>query len=91
MICTLFHLGQTVATPGSLRILSECGINPAQLLDRHVSSDFGDLDAHDLRANVDAMADGERILSSYEVNGAKLWIITEADRSSTTLLLPEEY
>ena len=59
---------------------------------RHASGDWGDLDADDRRANEDALKNGARLLSSYKTTaGTKFWIITEADRSSTTALLPEEY
>jgi hypothetical protein len=60
-------------------------------LDRHQRGDFGTVGAEDTQANEDAIVHGSRILSSYLVGGERLWIITEADRSSTTLLLPEEY
>jgi hypothetical protein len=90
---TLFPLGQTVATPGSLELMSKNGITPSDLIDRHVSGDFGDLCRKDLKANQDALKTGARIFSSYRINDRndKIWIITEADRSVTTLLLPEEY
>ena len=63
-----------------------------ELLARHVAGDWGDLDAADRRANEDALAADARLLSAYVLpSGVRLWVITEADRSATTLLLPEEY
>lgn len=87
-----FSIGQTVATPGALAALEEAGQTSSDFLHRHVNSDWGDLDADDKQANEDALLHGNRLLSSYRMNnGLKLWIITEADRSATTLLLPDEH
>ena len=87
-----FPLGQTVATPGALRVLQEAGQSPAEFLQRHVAGDWGDVDNEDQHANEDALIHGERILSACRTRkGVKVWIITEADRSSTCILLPEEY
>lgn len=87
-----FHLGRTVATPGALAALEESHQSPAQFLSRHIAGDWGDLDPDDRQANEDALLHGNRLLSSYQTsNSQKLWIITEADRSATTLLLPDEY
>jgi hypothetical protein len=88
----LFPLGQVVATPGALAALQQAGESFPQFLARHVRGDWGDLDAEDARANDLALEEGSRIFSAYHTSkGAKLWLITEADRSVTTLLLPEEY
>jgi hypothetical protein len=84
-------LGRIVATPGALEVLAEAGEDPLVLLARHTSGDWGDLDAQDLRENERSLKHGWRILSSYPVGGKTVWIITEADRSVTTILLPEEY
>ena len=87
-----FPLGQIVATPGALQALEEAGENPAALLKRHVTGDWGELDEHDRLENELSVTNGFRLLSSYILSsGTKLWIITEADRSVTTLLLPSEY
>ncbi len=87
-----FQLGQLVATPGALRALEEAGQSPAFFLDRHLAGDWGEVDAEDKRANDEALITGERLLSAYRtLKGARIWIITEADRSSTCCLLPEEY
>ena len=89
----LFPLGQIVATPGALSALGGESINSEALLQRHVSGDWGELSAEDRRENELSIKEGFRILSAYKLprTGAKLWIITEADRSVTTLLLPDEY
>lgn len=88
-----FALGQVVATPGALHALEAAHITPAQLLARHQLGDWGDLDAHDRAVNRKALVLGYRLLSAYTLpeSGEKIWIITEADRSVTTLLLPSEY
>ena len=87
-----FPLGQIVATPGAWTAMEEADQHPGQLLLRHRSGDWGEVDAGDARANDDAVAVGERILSAYTLGtGVKIWIITESDRSVTTFLLPDEY
>lgn len=87
----LFALGQIVATPGALALLEQEGADAISLLTRHVQGDFGEVPEEDERANHRAVRDGLRILSSYSLGGDAIWIITEADRSSTCLLLPSEY
>ena len=88
----LFDLGQVVATPGALEAFQEAGQSPAEFLSRHVRGDWGVVDEHDREANHDAVQHGDRILSAYVLTtGVKIWIITEADRSSSCCLLPEEY
>jgi hypothetical protein len=84
-------LGRIVATPGALKLLSEIGAHPFDLLARHVTGDWGDLCAFDRRQNEIALRGGYRVLSSYPVGRERVWIITESDRSVTTILLPEEY
>jgi hypothetical protein len=87
-----FPLGQLVATPGALHALEESGQSPAFFLEKHVSCDWGDLGEEDKRANDEALVTGERLLSAYRtLKGVKIWIITEADRSSSCVLLPSEY
>ncbi len=84
------ELGAVVATPGALEVLYP--EEALVLLRRHASGDWGEVDGHDQRANKQALKDGTRILSAYTLpGGEKVWIITEADRSSTCLLLPSEY
>lgn len=86
-----FELGRVVGTPAALAALEDAGVDPWTLLGRHASEDFGEVDAHDWRENTRSIEQGYRILSSYRVGDSKVWIITEADRSSTCLLLPEDY
>lgn len=86
----LFPLGGVVATPGALAELSQDDIRIA--LSRHVRGDWGDVCLDDKTANDDALKNCARLLSAYETDtGVKFWLITEADRSSTTILLPNEY
>lgn len=88
----LFPLGQIVATPGAIERLQQLERSPFYLLSRHGQGDWGDLDPEDIKANQEALRYGGRLFSSYVIDpDQKLWIITEADRSVTTLLLPEEY
>jgi hypothetical protein len=87
----LFRVGQVVATPGALAFCEQHSINPLLFLGRHMGGDFGDLDASDVQANVHAMQHDERILSAYVLNGERLYVITEWDRSLTTLLMASEY
>ena len=92
MVNQLFSLGRVVATPGALEMLAEAGIDPAAILDRHVVGDWGELCEQDRQENEFSLNRGFRLLSSYPLpSGQKLWIITEADRSATTILRPEEY
>jgi hypothetical protein len=84
-------LGKVVATPGALELLLEVGEDPFDYLARHATGDWGELCAFDYRQNERALRQGERILSSYETPAGRCWIITEADRSVTTILLPEDY
>lgn len=87
-----FPLGDLVATPGALSALEKNGVVPMRLISRHMKGDWGDVPPDDAAANTNALRIGARLLSSYALpDGARIWIITEADRSSTTLLLPEEY
>jgi hypothetical protein len=89
----MFDLGQIVSTPGAIAAASKTGIFAGfgTFLARHRRGDWGTLDAEDKAANDAAVKNGERILSVYEINGTKFWIITEADRSVTTILLPSDY
>lgn len=83
-------LGILVATPNALNVIAHEEIQ--QALQRHVTGDWGDLDDDDKQANDEALVNGERLLSAYHTaNGIKFWIITESDRSVTTVLLPEDY
>ena len=86
-----FALGDVVATPAALALLEQHQILPLPLLGRHLAGDWGDVPPDDADANEAALSSGGRLLSSYRVGDARVWVITEADRSSTTLLLPSEY
>jgi hypothetical protein len=88
----IFNLGRVVATPNALDLLAQRGVAPMALLKRHAAGDWGDVPADDAKANQDALKFGCRLLSAYRIAGnATIWIITEADRSVTTLLLPSDY
>ena len=96
----LFRLGQILATPGALATLDRLGVEPLSLvLGRHVRGDWGDLCDEDREMNTHSLTNGMRIFSSYKLtafsdDGAAtetVWVITEADRASTTILLPSEY
>jgi hypothetical protein len=84
-------LGRVVATPGALKLLIQARAYPFDLLARHATGDWGELCTFDRRQNEIALREGLRVLSSYPVGRECVWIITEADRSITTILLPEEY
>lgn len=87
-----FNLGQTIATPGALQAINESGEHPAQFLYRHRACDWGEVSPEDWQVNDLALSTGGRLLSAYRTStGTKLWILTEADRSATTILLPEDY
>ncbi|TEU16369.1 MAG: hypothetical protein E3J21_10820 [Anaerolineales bacterium] len=88
----LFPLGQVQATPGALAAFEEAGEGPAAYLARHNCGDWGDLDEHDHQENEFSLGRGLRLWSAYILStGVKVWVITEADRSATTVLLPSEY
>jgi hypothetical protein len=84
-------LGKVVATPGALKLLMEAGGHPFDYLARPALGDWGELCAFDRRQNEIALREGYRVLSSYPVGRECIWVITEADRSVTTILLPEDY
>lgn len=87
----LFSLGQTVCTRGALDWAVENGVNLTSLLARHVTGDWGDLGKEDQQLNWEALAKEGRLFSSYHLKGEKLYVITEWDRSVTTILLANEY
>jgi len=86
-----FKIGRIFATPAAMDALDRTGTSIVDLLIRHIRGDWGDLSESDRQQNELALIAGGRLLSSYPLAEARLWIITEADRSSTTLLLPDEY
>jgi len=88
----LFRLGALVATPAALDACEVADVSPSALLERHASGDWGEVSAGDARENELSVRKRFRVLSSYPLStGATVWVITEADRSSTCLLLPSEY
>lgn len=87
----LFEMGQVVMTPGVAQLV-DAGLDPLPLVLRHGKGDWGDLDDEDRRSNEAALNRGGRLFSAFNLScQARLWIITEWDRSYTTLLLPSEY
>jgi hypothetical protein len=86
-----FDLGRVLVTTGAAALLDRIGQDKETLLRRHQSGDWGDLGDEDRRANDDALRHGGRLFSSFRIQTEKVWVITEADRRSTTVLLPDEY
>ena len=87
-----FQPGQIVATPGALEAFEASGESLLAFLERHLAGDWGELSPEDIRENELSLQHGWRLLSAYTLkNGTKIWIITEATRESTTILLPSEY
>ena len=88
----LFPLGELVATPGALAALQKAGQSPAEFLSLHVRGQWGDISEEDRRENEYSLQHGFRLLSSYRTKANEtIWLVTESDRSVTTLLLPSEY
>jgi hypothetical protein len=86
-----FYPGRIVITPGAVEAFTASGEEPYAYLERHCSGDWGEVDAADAAANDTALRHGARLLSAYTLgNNARIWIITEHDRSATTLLTPQE-
>jgi hypothetical protein len=87
-----FSPGELIATPGAVAAAAASGESLADYLERHLAGDWGDVSDPDMYENEYALAHGLRLLSSYKLkSGQRIWIITEGDRSSTCVLLPEEY
>jgi hypothetical protein len=87
-----FELGRTLITPGAEEALDIAGQTHNEFLRRHAAGDWGELSDADIKENELSLEQGFRLLSRYETaNGERFWIITEADRSATTILLPHEY
>lgn len=92
-MAALIPLGRVVATPGALDALEVTGTDALELLRRHASGDWGEVPPEDARENERSVRNGWRVLSSYPIGESweRIWVITEADRSSTCILLPEDY
>src|SRR5215831_18911549 len=87
----LFSLGMVVGTPGAVHALEAAGQSPQEFLDRHAYGDWGDVPEADRQENDFSLKYGFRILSAYTTKtGERIWVLTEADRSATTMLLPDE-
>jgi len=87
-----FPLGKVVATPGALEALQRAGQSMDFFLAKHVNGDWGEVTGADDKANMVALREGGRLLSAYStLKGEKIWVITEYDRSTTTILVPDEY
>jgi hypothetical protein len=84
-----FRPGSVVTTLGALEVATQEQLD--RLVARHLSGDWGEIDQEDAAANEQALTHGGRVMSVYDVNGEKLWVITEADRSATTVMTPGEY
>ena len=97
MMNAKFRPGQIVAMPGAVEALTESGQDAGFFLDKHLSGDWGEVDADDQKANDQALIDGSRLLSSYRtLRGVEIWVLTEAvgddgQRASTCLTTPDEY
>ena len=92
MIDAQFQTGQIVGTPKALAVIESAGQSALDFLKRHASCDWGDVCDQDKALNDQAIDEGDRLLSAYKTNGGvDIWIITESDRSVTTILLPSEY
>lgn len=87
-----FQLGRLLITPGAAEVLSESGQSPQEFISRHARLEQGELSDADHRENLFSISRPLRVFSAFRTaQGIKLWVITEADRSATTLLLPSEY
>jgi hypothetical protein len=87
-----FPPGRLLATPAALRACERAHVVPWAYLQQHLTGDWGVVDAEDKAANDRALRDGDRLLSAYVLpTGVRIWIITEWDRSATTILLPSDY
>lgn len=88
----LFDPGQVVATPEAIVAIEFAHASAIELLRRHLIGDWTEMEEDDRKANEAALQDGSRIFSAYTLaDGTRIWVITEADRSSTCILLPSDY
>ena len=87
-----FDPGRILATPGALDAIASSGDDPLDFLCRHLDGDWGELSPEDIAENELSLREGFRLLSAYSLrDGTRIWVITESDRSATTILLPDEY
>jgi hypothetical protein len=87
-----FQLGQLYMTPGAIEALEDAGQSPQEFISRHARLEQGELCDEDHKENLFSVDKHLRIFSAFKTaNGVRLWLITEADRSATTILLPEDY
>ena len=91
VVTSKFSLGNVVVTQGIYALMEAGELNPYQYLQRHEVGDWGDLEKSDLRANEQALKHDGRLFSAYNTSAGRIWIITEWNRSATTILLPSEY
>lgn len=89
--CQLLTLGQIVITPAALSKLEYISETPLRILARHQTGDWGAVCRHDIQANQEALEHGGRVFSIYDLRGVRFYVVTEADRSATTVMLPLEY
>jgi len=87
----LFKVGETFTTPAALSKLTEISVSPCKLVDRHVTGDWKEMSECDQESNRQAVIEHLQVFSAYSFDGVKFWVITEGDRSCTTILLPEDY
>jgi hypothetical protein len=87
-----FPLGKLVATPAAIEAMKQAGQNPHELFQRHQRGDWGEVCPTDAQENELSVKEGFRVMSVYVLKtGVKVWVITEADRSASTILMPEDY
>lgn len=92
IIASRFQVGRLYTTPGALSACIAAGVSGWAYIERHQAGDWSEMDPEDQQANELAVRDGSRVFSRYTLpGGERIWIITEADRASTTVLLPSEY
>jgi hypothetical protein len=87
----IFELGRVVASAAVAQFIDEAGLDIAPLLRRHHAGDWGKVGKEDWESNEAALKNGGRLLSTYDLSGHRVWVITEADRSATTVLFPDDY
>lgn len=88
---SLFSLGRLSITPAAQKIIESLDLDPIMFVLRHAKGEWGDLSDQDKAENELSVKQGFRILSAYETTAGKIWVITEADRSQTMVLLPSDY